>query len=182
MLQADRIVEDIAMQMSKGQWIPHRSVRELALSLNMSIQSAERYAAMAARVLRLSWGREDAQVAVLEGIASIARDAKERTEEVIDSEGNVRALRKPDFKAALAALNSLKETLGMAAQRAEVVVRYQQMTDAELLSEVSRLALKEKEQGNGAIEIDGIEIGGAHADALDRIDTEATRGGWGSRV
>jgi len=81
---------------------------------------------------RLSWGQDEAKVAVIERIAQIGRLALEREEDALDATGAIHALRKPDHRTALASAKHLADILGLSGANSEVVVRYQQMTDSEL--------------------------------------------------
>jgi len=176
-LQKDKIVEAIAMEMAEGLWRPFRSVRELAARLDCSLTHAQKCAAEASRLLRMSWGQDEAKLAVLERIARIGRDAEERTEEALDMAGQVHTLRKPDHRTALAAAKHLADCLGLSGTNSEVVIRYQQMSDADLLNEVHRLSQSAGANSNArVIEIDGQEIPEPGREpgslALDRVDPE----------
>lgn len=186
-LQKDKIVEAVAMEMAAGEWRPFRSVRELAARLGVSLSQAERYSAEATRLLRLSWGQDEAKVAVLERIARIGKAAEERTEEALDMSGAIHTLRKPDHRTALAAAKHLADCLGLSGANSEVVIRYQQMSDSDLLNEVHRLAQLEGKKNGRSIEVDGEEIPEPKparqqpepAHALDLVDPKNARGGWG---
>lgn len=186
-LQKDKIVEAVALEMAEGNWRPVRSVRELAARLGVSLSQAERYSAEATRLLRLSWGQDEAKIAVLERISRIGQAAEERTEEALDMSGAVHTLRKPDHRTALAAAKHLADCLGLSGTNSEVVIRYQQMTDSDLLNEVRRLALMEGKKNGRIIEIDGEEIPEPERErepeptpsvALDRVDPANARRGW----
>lgn len=138
-LQKDKFIEAIALSMAEGKWEPFRSVRELAARERISLGNAQAYAAEASRLLRISWGGEDAKLAVLERIRNIGKAAEERTEEVLDAGGEVRTLRKPDYRTALRSAETLASILGLQGSNAEVVIRYQNMSDAELYAEAQRL-------------------------------------------
>jgi hypothetical protein len=133
-------------------------VRELAARLGVSLSQAQKYAAEATRLLRLSWGQDEAKVAVLERISFIGSDALARTEEALDATGEVHTLRKPDHRTALAAAKHLADCLGLSGSNSEVVVRYQQMSDSELLREVQRFAQLQGKPNDRIIEIDGEEV------------------------
>jgi hypothetical protein len=179
-LQKDKIVEDIALSMSSGEWHPHRSVREFAARLGMSLSNAQRYAADATRLLRMSWGQDEAKVAVIERIAMIGRAAENRTEGALDAKGEVHELRKPDHRTALQAAKHLADMLGMSGTNNEVVVRYQQMSDADLWREVQSFAARLQGKTHDGIETSGEEIPDEGGDerrardeaALDGIDAE----------
>lgn len=139
-LQKDKIVEAIALEMAEGKWRPYKSVRELAARSGVSLGNAQKYAAEATRLLRLSWGQDEAKVAVIERIAQIGRAAEERTEQAVDSNGDVHTLSKPDHRTALNAAKHLADILGLSGSNSEVVVRYQQMSDSDLWLEAQRFA------------------------------------------
>jgi len=193
-LLKDKIVEKIALEMAEGNWRPWTSVRELAARLGVGLSQSQKYAAEATRLLRLSWGQDEAKVAVLERIARLGRASEERTEEVgafNPETGKIEivTLRKPDLRSALAAAKHLADCLGMSGEKAEVIVRYQQMSDVELLREVSRFAQLKGSTDARIIEIDGEEIPepGPDADgfneeqaALARLDAEDAGRGWRS--
>lgn len=192
-LQKDKIVEQVALEISDGTWQPYKSVRLLAARLGVSLAQAQRYAAEATRLLRMSWGQDEAKVAVLERIAQLGRSALERKEEVLDMSGNVHLLKKPDHRTALAAAKHLADCLGLSGSNSEVVVRYQQMSDSELLREVRQLALQQKNDPYGTIEAIGQEIPitepadpepspDPDATALARIDAEDASRRWRSRL
>ncbi len=191
-LAKDKIVEDVALEMAEGKWRPFKSVRELAARTGVSLSQAQRYAAEATRILRMSWGQDEAKVAVLERIAQIGRAAEERTEQAAvyntASESiEIVELSKPDHRTALAAAKHLADMLGMSGVNGEVVVRYQHMTDAELWREAQRLMAKVGGSNDG-IETSGEEVSDAERleaeraeraeqAALDRLDAEdASRG------
>lgn len=194
-LQKDKIVEQVALQIAEGTWQPYKSVRELAAKLGVSLHAAQGYASEATRLLRMSWGQDDAKVAVLERIAQLGRSALERTEEVLDMSGNVHTLKKPDHRTALAAAKHLADCLGLSGSNSEVVVRYQQMSDSELLREVKELALQQKGNPHGIIEAIGQEVSepepapirpnptpGPDAATLARINAEDASRRWRSRL
>jgi hypothetical protein len=178
-LQKDQIVEAVALQMSEGNWRPYRSVRELAARHNMSLASAQRYASEATRLLRLSWGQDEAKVAVLERIAHIGREAMEREEEagVFNTETKsveVVALKKPDHRTALAAMKHLADMLGMSGTNSEVVVRYQQMSDSDLWREAQRFVAQLTGKTHDGIETSGETIPEPSEDSEgDDGDTES---------
>lgn len=157
-LAKDKIIEAIALSMSKGEWRPYRSVRELAARHNMSLASAQRYAGEATRLLRLSWGQDEAKVVVLENIARVGRACEERTEEALDAKGEVHTLRKPDLATAGRMLLGLANILGLSGANSEVVVRYQQMTDSELCREVQRFTAQLTGETHDGIETSGETI------------------------
>lgn len=162
-LTKDKIIEAIALEMSEGTWRPFRSVRELAARLNMTLASAQQYASEATRLLRLSWGQEEAKVAVIERIAQIGRLALEREEEALDADGCVHSLKKPDHRTALASAKHLADMLGLSGTNSEIVVRYQQMSDPELWLEAQRFAAQlqgKTHDGTDAIETSGEETSG----------------------
>ena len=173
-LAKDKIVEEIAHTMSKGEWLPYRSVRQLAVTHGLSLENAQKYCAEAGRLLRLSWGGEEAKMAVVERIAQIGRAAETRTEETVDAKGNVVEIRKPDHRTALTAAKHLADILGLSGANSEVVIRYQQMSDSDLAREASRfLAQLSGESSNGrSYETSGeeIESGGGHASASGAED------------
>lgn len=184
-LQKDKIVESIALEMAEGTWRPFRSVRELAARLGISLPNAQRYCAEATRLLRLSWGQDEAKVAVLERIAQIGRAAETRTEEALDAEGGVHELRKPDHRTALQAAKHLADILGLSGANSEVVVRYQQMSDSELWRETEKFVaqLQGKNPINDGIETSGEAVPEGTGDelepedqaALDRLGAEGQR-------
>ncbi|HYQ30402.1 MAG TPA: hypothetical protein VER04_24400 [Polyangiaceae bacterium] len=155
-LVKDKLIEAIALEMAEGTWRPFKSVRELAARQGISLTNAQRYCAEATRLLRLSWGQDEAKVAVLERIAQIGRAAETRTEEALDATGQVHELRKPDHRTALQAAKHLADILGLSGANSEVVVRYQQMSDLELMKETTRFIARLQE-GNTH---DGIETSG----------------------
>lgn len=159
-LAKDKIVEAIAYRMSAGDWAPFRSVRELALSQGITLENAQKYAAESARLLRLSWGGEEAKALVLERIAQVGRAAELRTEEVVDAKGNVVVVSKPDHRTALAALKHLADILGLSGSNSEVVIRYQQMSDSDLAREATLFLAKliGGDQNGKSIEAEGAEI------------------------
>lgn len=177
-LQKDKIIEAIALEMAEGKWRPFRSVRDLAARTGISLGNAQKYAAEAARLLRLSWGQDEAKIAVIERISQIGRAAEERTEEAVDAKGEVHVLSKPDHRTALAAANSLANILGLSGANSEVVVRYQQMSDSELWLEAKRFAAQLTGKNHEGIETSGEAIPepsereARAAAALDRIDAE----------
>lgn len=191
-LQKDAIIEAIALEMAEGSWRPFKSVRELAARTGIGLSNAQRYCAEATRLLRLSWGQEEAKVAVLERIAQIGRAAETRTEEMgvfnTDTKSvEVVELKKPDHRTALAAAKHLADILGLSGANSEVVVRYQQMSDSELYQETQRFVaqLQGKTLTNDGIETSGedvpepAETEGDDSDelqaALDRLDAEDAR-------
>lgn len=177
-LQKDKIVESIALDMSSGNWHPFKSVRELAVRTGVSLSNAQKYCAEASRLLRLSWGQEEAKVAVLERIAFLGRDALDRTEEALDADGCVHTLRKPDHKTALNAAKHLADILGLSGANSEVVVRYQQMSDSDLWREAQRFVAQLRGMTNDGIETTGEEIPelpDADQAALDRLDAGSER-------
>jgi hypothetical protein len=172
-LQKDKLVEAVALEMAEGTWRPFKSVRELAARLGVSLSQAQKYSAEATRLLRLSWGQDEAKVAVLERIAQIGRAAEERTEEALDATGGIHTLRKPDHRTALAAAKHLADCLGLSGSNSEVVVRYQQMSDSELLREVQRFAqLQGKNHDGSIIEISGEEVSGSEPDGGETSDED----------
>lgn len=182
-LQKDKIIEAIALEMAEGKWRPFRSVRDLAARTGISLGNAQKYAAEAARLLRLSWGQDEAKIAVIERISQIGRAAEERKEEmgVFNTETKaveVVELSKPDHRTALAAANSLANILGLSGANSEVVVRYQQMSDSELWLEAKRFAAQLPGKNHDGIETSGEAIPepsereARAAAALDRIDAE----------
>jgi hypothetical protein len=174
-LQKDKIVEAIALEMAEGTWRPFKSVRELALRTGVSLSNAQKYSAEASRLLRLSWGQEEAKVAVLERIAQIGRAAETRTEEALDGDGCVHELRKPDHRTALQAAKHLADILGLSGANSEVVIRYQQMSDSDLWREAQRFVAQLRGNTNDdGIETTGEEIpelpdAGEDQAALDRL-------------
>ena len=180
-LAKDALIEAVAYQMSEGKWVPFRSVRAFADKHNVSLLTAQKYAAEATRLLRMSWGQDEAKVAVLERIAYIGRDALERTEEAISPSGEVVTLRKPDHRTAFSCAKSLADYLGLGGTNSEVVVRYQAMSDSELWTETQKFV--KQLQGNNHEDIDTTatdsEPAGNAADraALDRLNSGATRSG-----
>lgn len=145
-LAKDELIGKIAMRMSAGDWRPYSSVREFARTTGLSLNSAERYAAEATRLLRMSWGQDEAKVAVLERIAFIGRDALERTEDAVDAKGNVVTLRKPDHRTAFNSAKALADYMGLGGANAEVVIRYQTMSDAELWLETQKFVKQIQER------------------------------------
>jgi len=142
--------------MAEGTWRPFKSVRELALRTGVSLSNAQKYCAEASRLLRLSWGQEEAKVAVLERIAQIGRAAETRTEEALDALGEVHVLSKPDHRTALNAAKHMADILGLSGANSEVVIRYQQMSDSDLWREAQRFVA----QLRGNTNDDGIETTG----------------------
>jgi hypothetical protein len=181
-LGKDAEIQKIAMAMASGDWRPYRSVREYAEKNNMSLASAEKYAGEATRLLRMSWGQDEAKVAVLERISFIGRDALSRREDAVTASGEVVSLAKPDHRTAFAAAKSLADYMGLGGTNAEVVIRYQSMTDSELWKETQKFAEK-LTQGLQAHETSGIEVANTElADddesaALHRLDAASTRPG-----
>lgn len=177
-LVKDKIVERVAFSMADGTWHPFRSVRALAAELGITLGVAQKYSAEASRLLRLSWGGEEAKAAVLERIAQIGRAAESRTEEagVFNAETKcveVVELKKPDMRTALGAAKHLADMLGLSGTNSEIVIRYQQMSDGDLYREVQRFAqqLTGKSSNNDGIETTGESIDEPDEDqaALDRI-------------
>jgi hypothetical protein len=153
----DVVIGTICLDMAAGTWHPYKGRMELMTTHGLSRVSADRYVAEATRILRLSWGGEDAKAAVLERIASIGHGALERTEEVVDSKGQIHTVRKPDHRTALGSARALAEILGMGTQ-ATITMKYSNLSDAELYLEtqkfVAQLASKHKVEVevNGPIE------------------------------
>jgi len=173
-LQKDKIVEAIAFEMSEGKWRPYRSVRETAARYGVALSQAQKYAAEATRLLRMSWGQEEAKVAVLERIVQIGRASEERTEEVLDMKGKVRTLRKPDMATAGKMAVVVAGILGLTGTNSEVVVRYQQMSDSDLAREASRFLaqLPGAKNGSGSHETTGEEIPDAELEPSDEAADE----------
>jgi len=160
-LVKDKIIEAIAFEMSEGNWRPYRSVRELAAKYGITLGNAQKWASEATRLLRLSWGQEEAKLAVLERIAQIGRAAETRTEEVVDPKGNVVTVRKPDMATAGKMAVTVAGILGLTGPNSEVVVRYQQMSDADLAREASRFLAQlpgAANNGSRSVETEGEEI------------------------
>lgn len=176
-LAKDKIIEAIAYRMSAGDWAPFRSVRELAASHCLTLENAQKYTAEASRLLRLSWGGEEAKMAVLERIAQVGRAAERRTEEVVDAKGNVVMVSKPDHRTALTALKHLADILGLCGSNSEIVVRYQQMSDSDLAREATRFLAELTGESNGrsnSYETSGEEVPqAAHRTADDSEDASA---------
>lgn len=176
-LQKDRIIEAVALQMSEGTWRPLHSVRELAARTGCSLHNAQRYAAEATRLLRLSWGQDEAKVAVIERIAQIGRLALEREEDALDATGAIHSLRKPDHRTALASAKHLADILGLSGANSEVVVRYQQMTDSELWNEAQSFVAQLQGKTDGRSDPDQTEevetSGEAVPEPARRVETAA---------
>lgn len=136
--QKDEILKTIVDKMISGQWLPYRSVRELALSHDMEMANAEKYVCEASRLIRLSWGGEEAKAAIIERIAQIGRAAEFRTEEAIKMDGEIVSVRKPDHRTALRAAETLASIVGLTGPTADVIIRLQQMSDGELWAEAER--------------------------------------------
>ncbi len=129
----DANIKEIAHIMATGVWHPHRSVVEYAKSAGLQEVTVKEYAAEAARLLRLAWTDETARVAILEKIYRVGDDAANRTEEVLDKDGCIHTVRKPDYKTQVTALNSIAAILGMSRQQIDVTHNYEKMTDQQLL-------------------------------------------------
>lgn len=146
--QKDEILKVIAAKMASGTWRPYRGVRDLALQFDMPLHNAQVYVAEASRLIRLSWGGEEAKAAVIERIQQIGTAAEFRTEEVALQDGTVVQVRKPDFRAALRAAETLATITGLTGATADVIIKFQQMSDHELWLEAERygkqLNLQEK--------------------------------------
>jgi len=197
-LQKDKIIESIALEITQGTWRPFRSVRELAARLDIPLSRAMHYAGEATRLLRMAWGGEEAKAAILERIAEIGIASETRTEEVVDMKGNIRTVRRPDMRSALAAAQTVANALGLTGSNSEVVIRYQQMTDSDLLREVQRLSLLESKKPDArTIESDGQEVSpepnpgrelakrlspNRGPFAMDSVDPKDAGGGRGSGV
>ncbi len=134
----DANIKEIAHIMATGVWHPHKSVVEYAKTAGLQEVTVKEYAAEAARLLRLAWTDETARVAILEKIYQVGQDAANRTEEVLDKDGCVRTVRKPDFKTQVTALNSIAAILGMTRQQIDVTHNYEGMTDQQLFDAAKR--------------------------------------------
>ncbi|MEI9950811.1 MAG: hypothetical protein WDO74_17980 [Pseudomonadota bacterium] len=134
----DGNIKEIAHIMATGVWHPHKSVVEYAKTAGLQEVTVKEYAAEAARLLRLAWTDETARVAILEKIYQVGNDAANRTEEVIDKDGCVRTVRRPDYKTQVTALNSVAAILGMNRQQIDVNHNYEGMTDAQLFEAAKR--------------------------------------------
>lgn len=182
-LQKDKLIEQVALDMAAGKWHPFRSVRELAARLGVSLSNAQKYSAEATRLLRLSWGQDEAKLAVIERINHIGDDALKRTEEALDATGGVHTLHKPDHRTALAAAKHLADILGLSGANSEVVIRYQQMSDSDLWLEAQRFAAQLQGKTHEQFETSGEAVpepaepadDWEDAAALDRIDADADR-------
>ena len=130
----DRAIKEIAQIMATGVWHPHRSVVEYAAAHGYQEVTIKEYAAEAARLLRIAWTDETARVSILEKIHQLGLDAQNRTEEVLDKDGCVHTVRKPDFKSAIMAANSVAAILGMNRTEVNVTHNYEAMTDQQLLA------------------------------------------------
>lgn len=183
----------IANQMAAGNWRPYRGVRDLALQFDMPLHSAQHYVAEASRLIRLSWGGEEAKAAVIERIQQIGTAAEFRTEEVALQDGTVVQVRKPDFRSALRAAETLATITGLMGATADVIIKFQQMSDHELWLEAERFGKQLNLQGKPTYatsgeSIEGIEpssdpdpeaSAGSSADeasSLDRALAGSTRG------
>lgn len=173
-LQKDKLIEQIAFEMAEGNWRPYRSVREVAVRYGITLGNAQKWAAEATRLLRLSWGQDEAKVAVLERIAQIGRAAEARTEEIVDAKGELHTVRKPDMATAGKMAIGLANILGLSGANSEVVIRLQTMSDTDLALEATRfLARLTEGKGNGNyIEIEGEEVPDAEHGEPDAGDTD----------
>ena len=167
--QKDEILKTIADKMAAGTWRPYRGVRELALQFDMTLSNAQAYVAEASRLVRLSWGGEEAKAAVIERIQQIGSAAEMRTEEIALQDGSVVQVRKPDYRSALRAAETLATIVGLTGATADVVIKFQQMSDQELWIEAERFGkqLKQKEQSVIHVTTTGEAIGPG-------VDPEAT--------
>ncbi len=145
--QKDEILRVIADQMAAGTWRPYRGVRDLALRFDMPLSNAQHYVAEASRLVRLSWGGEEAKAAVIERIQQIGTAAEFRTEEVALQDGTVVQVRKPDFRSALRAAETLATITGLTGATADVIIKFQQMSDHELWLEAERYGKQLNLQG-----------------------------------
>jgi hypothetical protein len=189
--QKDEILKTIAKQMAAGTWRPYHGVRALALQYDMPLASAQQYVADASRLVRLSWGGEEAKAAIIERIQQIGTGAEFRTEEVALQDGTVVQVRKPDYRSALRAAETLAAITGLTGATADVVIKFQQMSDHELWLEAERYGKQLNLQGKRVhVTTTGESIepsrdpdpdaapgaSTAEADALDRVIAGSTRG------
>lgn len=176
-LQTDRLIEAVANEMTNGKWLPYRSVRQFAIEQGISLGHAQRYAAAASRLVRMSWNSDEAKVALIERISRLGHASETRTEEVVDSQGCVHEVRKPDMRSALRAAEWLGNVLGISGTNSELVVRVQSMSDGELFSEMQRF-IEEMRKTNDSIESIGHELGTEDAegneDALAGLELART--------
>lgn len=149
----DQTIRDIALEMSTGSWHQYRSVVEWAARTGLSEATLANYSKEASRLLRLAWSDDGSRVAVMERIQQLGRDAVNRTEEVVDREGKVVTLRKPDFKSAVHAAEVVASILGMTRQQHELRVTYERMSDEQLWAEAEKfLELRAAHLPEGALE------------------------------
>lgn len=124
--------------MTSGTWIRFRSVRELALRYDMQLENAEKYAAEAARIIRLSHLDEEGKALILERIRQLGILAEFRTEEALTIDGDIVQLRKPDLRTSMDSAKTLASIVGLIGPNTDIVIRLQQMPDAELWAEAER--------------------------------------------
>ena len=134
----DRTIAEIARIMSTGAWRPYTSTMEYAAKIGLTEWTVAEYAKEAARLLRIFWSDESARANLIGRIQKLGEDAANRTEEVLDKEGNKVTVSKPDHKSAITAANSLTAILGMTRQTVDVKVSYEKMSDAQLWAEAAK--------------------------------------------
>jgi len=134
----DQRIREIALRMAAGDWHPYRGPLDVARQTGLSPHTVADYAKEAARLLRLSWADDQARVALLERIQTLGEEARSRTEEVLDKDGRVQTLRKPDMKSAIRATEIVANILGLTKQQHDVRVSYEAMTDEQLMAETTK--------------------------------------------
>lgn len=134
--RVDRITAEIIDAMLDGHWIVGRSARELAKRESVEQSTAERWAAGAARSIRLELNVEDVRLRILTSIDLGLRKALGAETEYETRSGEVRRCARPDLKAMCEFLRLQSEIHGLVGRGREAAVP--QTEDVEI-SELAHL-------------------------------------------
>jgi hypothetical protein len=131
-------IQQIMQAMAELRWRGRSSQEEFAARFGISAKRLEVLSAEASRRLKATWDHEHLREILITRMATIGQAALERTEEVVDKDGRVHEVKRPDHRSALNAVCAIRDTLGLTVQKHEVTHRYEQMDDRELALEAAR--------------------------------------------
>lgn len=120
--------------------------------------------------MRIFWSDDTARIATLERIRQLGEDAANRCEDALDKDGNIVSLKKPDYRSAITAGNSVAAILGM--QRpVEVRVSYERMSDDQLLhAALEFLKNKKAHELSAPITVETMTDDNGSTDACETIE------------
>lgn len=135
--KVDRIalIEDMMVQL---EWVTGKSARLLAEVWGCARSTVEGYSSEASRNIKRGFGSpEEAEGKILGYLEGFIEKCQTRTEEVVDAQGNVHVVHRPDHRTALRAAENIIEVLGVRApNKLEIIERAQKLTDEQIAEQL----------------------------------------------